>query len=239
MAKRAQPAGKTYGKGRAPARAQTAKPGVSRGLLLGVIGFVVLLAVGVIWMLIQSAGATVKTTERAGSTTAWGPEDAPIKIVVFSKFDCSHCASFARNQEPQLRAEYESTGKVRYEYRHMIFAQSPEPARSAANAAECAADQGRFWDYYDTLFSLGGTGAGLEVASLKSYAAQLGLDTAKFNQCLDSGEHLLKINDDTNAGTAQGVTGTPTFFINNQRLQGAQPYAVFKELLDSQLAALP
>ncbi len=235
MAKRAQIT-KSYRRGTTPAR--PAQPAVSRGLLLGVIGFVVLVAVGLIWLLARDTGAKVTTTDRAGSVTAWGPEDAPIKIIAYSKFDCSHCAAFAQSQEPQLRAEYESTGKVRYEYRHLIFTQAPEPARGAANAAECAADQGRFWDYHDTLYSLGGTGNGLDTASLKSYAAQLGLDTTKFNACVDSGQKLLKVNDDTNAGMAAGVNATPTFFINGEKLQGAQPYSVFKELIDAKLAAL-
>lgn len=236
MAKRAQlPKG---GKGAAAPKpsAKTKGAAMPRGMLLGIIAAVVLLAVGLIWLAIQSSQRPAVSTPRVGEGAAWGPADAPVQVVDYSDFGCSFCGSFARNQGVQLRQEYESTGKVRFEFKHFII--GGQRTRDAALAAECAADQGRFWDYHDTLFARQGTSSDpFNRSALKQYAVQLGLDTAQFNACLDSNKHLEKVTRDTSDGRGLGVNATPTFFVNGQKIEGAQPYSVFKAAIDAALAA--
>jgi len=118
-------------------------------------------------------------------------------------------------------------------------------AQKAAEASECADDQGKFWEYHDLLFA---NQSALDVASLKSYAAQLGLDTATFDQCLDGGEKTAEWQKDEQDGTSYGVSGTPAFFINGRVVSGAIPFEDyqdssgatqpgFKSIIDQALAA--
>lgn len=226
---RAQGAAKASTK--APAKASAG----SRRLLLAVIAAVVLVAAGLIWLAIRATQAPIVATDRVGEGTTWGPADAAVKIVDYSDFGCSHCATFAANQGVQLREEYESTGKVRFEFKHFIIGGTA--TRGAALAAECAADQGKFWDYHDVLFARQGVSSDpFNRTALKQYAAELGLNTAQFNKCLDDSQHLAKVTSDTAEGTAQGVNATPTFFVNGQKLQGAQPVSAFRTAIDAALA---
>ncbi len=207
----------------------------SRGLLLGVIAVVVVLAAGLIWLAVQATQAPIVPTNRVGEGATWGPADAAVQIVDYSDFGCSFCARFARSQGVQLRAEYEATGNVRFEFKHMII--GGQRTRDAAVASECAADQGRFWDYHDVLFARQGTSSDpFNRSALKDYAAQLGLDTVQFNRCLDSNQHLEKVTRDSSEARGLGVNATPTFFVNGQRIEGAQPYEAFKATVDAQLA---
>lgn len=232
MAKRSQLPKRSPG-----SQARAAKPVAGRSglLLLGIIVGVVLVVIGVIIFQTQSVRHPVQTAARVGEGTAWGPVSAKVTILDFSDFGCGHCRSFALQQGRQLRAEYEGTGQVRFEFKHFIVG-GAETA-NAANAAECAADQGRFWDYHDLLFSQQGVVTQpFSKNALKRYAAQLGLDTARFNSCVDSDQHLEKVYRDTAEGRDLGVTGTPTFFINGQKVVGAVPYAEFRAKVEEALA---
>jgi protein-disulfide isomerase len=101
-------------------------------------------------------------------------------------------------------------------------------AEKAGEAAECADDQGKFWEYHDLLYA---NQSAIDVVSLKSYAAQLGLDTATFDACLDGGEKAAELAKDKQEGTSYGVSGTPAFFINGRLVSGALP---FEDYLDQQ-----
>ena len=118
-------------------------------------------------------------------------------------------------------------------------------AQKAAEATECANDQGKFWEYQDLLYA---NQSALDVASLKSYAAQLGLDTATFDQCLDGGQKTAEVQKDQQDGASYGVQGTPAFFINGRLVSGAIPFTDyqdkngvtqpgFKSIIDAALAA--
>jgi len=161
---------------------------------------------------------------------AWGPEDAPVTIIEFSDFQCPFCSRFFVQTYPQIKQEYE--GQVRFVYRDFPLTSIHENAQKAGEAAECADEQGKFWDYHDTLFN---NNSALDDASLKSYASQVGLDTATFNQCLDSGKYTEEVQKDYQEGISYGVTGTPAFFINGVTVIGAQPYANFKAAIDAAL----
>ena len=105
-------------------------------------------------------------------------------------------------------------------------------AQGAAEAAQCANAQGKFWEYHDKLFE---NQKALEAASLKQYAADLGLATETFNTCLDSGQFRSDVEADHQVGLQAGVTGTPAFFINGRFLNGAAPFEKFKVIIDDEL----
>lgn len=107
-------------------------------------------------------------------------------------------------------------------------------AYKAAEAARCAGDQEKYWEYHDILFANTAT---LQPDNLKQYAADLKLDTAQFDACLENNAYTGAVSKDLALGTRLGVTGTPTFFVNGRFLSGAQPYSAFAELIDEALAA--
>lgn len=162
---------------------------------------------------------------------ARGPEDAAVTIIEFSDFQCPYCGRFFQQTLPQLVAQYGD--RIRFVYRDFPLDQIHPNARNAAIAAECADDQGKFWEYHDVLFS---NQQALGVADLKRYAEQLELDVAAFSECLDSQKHNDEVNADLRDGLQAGVTGTPTFFINGRRVVGAQPLQTFQALIDQALA---
>ena len=165
-----------------------------------------------------------------------GDKDAPVTIVEFSDFQCPFCQRFYQQTLPSIEENYVKTGKVKIVFRDfpLSFHQN---AQKAAEAAECADDQGKFWQYHDMLFEKGsGDGTGLATNDLKSYAQTLGLNTATFNNCLDSGKYTSEVQKDQADGTSYGVRGTPAFFVNGQLISGAQPYANFQQVIDAELA---
>jgi protein-disulfide isomerase len=165
---------------------------------------------------------------------AWGPVDAPVTIVEFSDYQCPYCKQFYDQTLPQIKEAYE--GQLRFVYRDFPLVAIHPHAQKAAEASECADDQGRFWDYHDLLWA---NQQALDVASLKAYAAQLGLDTATFGDCLDSGKNAQEVQKDYSEGVSYGVPGTPTFFINDLELLGAQPFSSFQTIIDGLLAVAP
>lgn len=205
-------------------------------MLLGIIAAVVVIAAGLILFAIQATQKPIEATGRVGEGMAWGPVGAKVTIQEFSDFGCSHCRDFALNQGRQLREEYEKTGQVRFEFRPFVldWNRTADPA----NAAACAAVQGKFWDYHDALFTRQGSSAqAFGTAALKQYAAELGLNTTSFNQCVDKKEQYGLLDKAGAEGRARGVSATPTFFINGQKIEGAAAYAVFKAQIDGALSA--
>lgn len=157
-----------------------------------------------------------------------GPAGAPIELVEFSDFQCPFCL----RANPTVRQVLDTYGdRIRFVYRHYPLPSHPN-ARPAAEAAECAAEQGKFWPYHDKLFA---SQSKLADADLKQDAAELGLDTAKFDACVDSHKYRKQIEADVQAGQEAGVDGTPAFFINGRLISGAQPYDVFKKVIDEEL----
>lgn len=123
--------------------------------------------------------------------------------------------------------------KVRLVYRDLPLTSIHANALSAALAAECAHEQGKFWEYHDLLFA---NQAQLDEASLKNYAAQVGLDAAAFEECLSSQKYLDEVRNDYSDGASYGVQGTPAFFVNGVQVSGAQPLEVFSQIIDQELA---
>jgi len=160
-----------------------------------------------------------------------GSKDAPVTIVEWSDFECPFCNRFFKNTLPQIKEQYIKTGKVKLVYRDFPLS-FHENAQKAAEAAECAGEQGKFFEMHDMIFERGVQGG---VSAFKSYASRIGLDTAKFNKCLDSGAMASEIEKDIRDGTNAGIRGTPGFIINGKLVSGAQPFSVFKAAIDSAL----
>jgi protein-disulfide isomerase len=212
------------------------KSGSSRWLLLGVIAAVVIIAAGLAVYAIQAAQRPIEATGRVGEGMVWGPAAAKVTIQEYSDFGCSHCRDFAQNQGKQLRAEYEASGQVRFEFQPFVldWNRTADPA----NAAVCAADQGKFWDYHDALFARQGSSAqAFSLAALKGYGAELGLNASAFNPCVDKKERYQLLDRVGAEGRSRGVSATPTFFINGQKIEGAVPYEVLKAQIDGLLNA--
>ena len=165
--------------------------------------------------------------------SVWGQADAPVTIIEFSDYECPFCERFYVQTLPQLKKNYIDTGKVKFVYRDYPLSFHPN-ATKAAEAAECAGEQKKYWEYHDTLFQHQNA---LDNKSLKQYAIDLGLDTASFNQCLDSGAMLEEVQKDFKEGSYLGISGTPTFFINGIKIVGAQPFDAFKLVIERELAS--
>lgn len=158
-----------------------------------------------------------------------GDFNAPITLIEFSDFECPFCRRHFATME-QILKNYE--GKVRLVFRHFPLPSLHPNAPKDAEASECASEQGKFWEMHDKIFSATGS---LTVDILKDYAKELGLDTAKFNDCLDSGKYEGKVRQHSLEGQAAGVGGTPSTFVNGELVKGALPYESFKQIIDSLL----
>lgn len=167
-----------------------------------------------------------------------GNPDAKVTIVEFSDFQCPFCRSFFEETFSEIKKQYVDTGKVRIVFRDFPLSFHPA-ARPAALAAQCAHDQGKFWEFHDKLFieqaKKGNATIEFGVFDLKTWAGQLGLNRATFDACLDSEQHEDDVQADIDAGTGAGVTGTPSFFVNGIQLVGAQPFAAFKAVIEQEL----
>lgn len=159
-----------------------------------------------------------------------GSEQSPVTIVEFSDFECPYCQSFAEQVLPQLFDVYGED--VRFVFRDFPITSIHPQAFKAAEAAQCAFEQGEFWRYHDLLFQNQGA---LDLTNLKKSASTLGMDTGIFDDCLDSGSYEEEVQADLEDGQLYGVSGTPTFFINGRKVVGAQPFAVFQQIIEEEL----
>ncbi len=167
----------------------------------------------------------------ADDDPARGPQDARVTVIEFADFQCPYCGRFHAQTLPQILREYGD--RIRFVYRDFPLTATHPYAQKAAEASECAHEQGKFWEYHDVLYLNQGA---LDRASLSRYAQNIGLETAKFDSCVDSGKYAEEVANDLQAGAAAGVRGTPAFFVNGQLISGAQPYSLFKTTIDAALA---
>ncbi|MBT8252218.1 MAG: DsbA family protein [Nitrosopumilus sp.] len=175
-----------------------------------------------------------------------GNPDAPITIIEFSDFQCPFCARFHIQTLPLILEEYIEQGKVKLVFRDFPIQSIHPNALPASVAAECANEQGKFREMHDMLFDNQNQWNKLEtndVLSLFSnYASNIQLDQEIFDSCLTSGKYIEEIRKDLDDGRDYGVSGTPGFFVGNEKigfveLKGAQPFESFKKIIDSQLEA--
>lgn len=172
--------------------------------------------------------------------TGLGDPNAPIVMIEFSDYQCPYCRRAYNDLLPQLKENYIDTGLVYFVYRDFPLTSIHDDALKAAEATECADEQGAFWGMHDAIFEGQGPASNGTVSipeeTLKQYAADLGLDTEQFNTCLDSGQYEQEVLSDVADGRDYGVTGTPAFFINGYLFPGAQPYETISAIIDEMLA---
>lgn len=172
-----------------------------------------------------------------------GKLDAKVTVIEFSDYQCPFCGRHARDTLPQIEREYVASGKIRYVFRNFPIESIHPQAFKAHEAANCAGDQGKYWEMHDRLFAFQ---QALGASELPAHAEALGLNRAGFEECLASGRHAEKIRSDLKDGMKLGIRGTPTFLVGAtdsdrdtvkivNALRGAQSYAAFKQLLDSVL----
>jgi len=158
-----------------------------------------------------------------------GDKNAKVTLIEYSDFQCPFCSRHVPTLD-KILADYQ--GKVRLVFRNFPLTSLHPYAQKAAEAAECAGDQNKFWEMHDKLFA---NQDALTVDNLKQYAKDLGLDSSKFDSCLDSGKYVERISTQATEAQAAGITGTPGTFVGSTLVKGAYPYDTFKQIIDSLL----
>lgn len=167
-----------------------------------------------------------------------GNPNAKVTVVEFADYQCPFCERFFKDAEPQIIKDYVDTGKVKYVFKNFAFL--GKESTDAANAAMCAKEQNKFWEYHDYLFSHQGQENSGTFApdKLKGFAVTLGLNAVQFNTCLDAQKYNSQIQADQAEANKNGFNSTPSVAVGSIPLIGAQPYAQFKTAIDSQLATV-
>ncbi len=222
----------------------------------GVAGLALVIVIVVVAITQLSKGGSESVATTGGPTVAAvsmvkGPADAPVKIVEYADFQCPFCARFALTTAHEIERDYIAKGLVSLEFRNFPFlggrgSESPisnqasfgDESLQAAEAATCANDQGKFWEYHDKLFtSQNGENKGaFRIEALKQFASELGLDRTAFDSCLDGHKYERDVIQQREEGKKKGVQSTPWFFVNDQVIKGAQSYDVFKRAIEAELA---
>jgi protein-disulfide isomerase len=169
------------------------------------------------------------TVEIAPDDPVAGNANAPVTVIEFSDFQCPFCQRVV----PTLKQVRDTYGdRVRLVWKDFPLTSIHPQAFKAAEAGPCAREQGKFWEYHDRLFA---NQQALEPDLLKKYAADLGLDAAKFNACLDTAKYAERVQAQMGLGNQLGVSSTPSIFINGRMVSGAQPYETFTTIIDEEL----
>jgi protein-disulfide isomerase len=171
-----------------------------------------------------------------------GSSGASVAIVEYADFECPYCGQYEHDIYPQISKDYIQTGKVKYFFRDLPLPMHPH-AMIAARAARCAGEQGKYWEMNDSLFAKQNA---IREADMPERAHELGLDSAKFSECLSSNRYVDDINQSAVEAQKMGIGGTPTFFVgkldstggvtNLKMIVGARPYDAFKSVIDGLLA---
>jgi protein-disulfide isomerase len=217
-----------------------------KGVILGVI--VIAIIAGIAASICSSSSETVNldmershgTISTAMGSPILGDPSASITIVEFGDYQCHQCYNWFHNTKPAIMEDYIETGKANLVFVDMAFLGRDSP--KAAQASYCAEDQEMYWEYHDMLYNLQESkidGGWANSERLKAIALSLGLDMELFESCLDSGKYSKRVQYNTQQARDHGVRGTPGFFIvgpdGEQQLRGAQPFSVFKQVLDAMI----
>ncbi|MBI2670173.1 MAG: DsbA family protein [Candidatus Yanofskybacteria bacterium] len=183
----------------------------------------------------QTAQIVPDTASLEDNDAVLGNPDAPVTLVEFGDYQCTFCTKFFNETEPTLIDKYVKTGKLKIVFRDLAI--NGRESQNAAEAAECAGEQEKYWEYHDRLYSeRRGYNVGVfKKDNLIKFASDLGLDAEQFSSCYESGKYRQEIAKDSQDAARLGARGTPNFFLNGRQLVGAQPYQVFAGLIDQLL----
>jgi protein-disulfide isomerase len=181
---------------------------------------------------IQGIASVATVSAPSESNNTLGDPNAPVKIVEYADFQCPYCRLYWQETESQVIESYVKTGKVYYEYR-TVGGFLGEESQYASEAAYCAGEQGKFWQYHDALFThWSGENVGdFTPDKLKQYAASVGLDQVMFEQCLTSHRQADRVQQDLENAKSDGIKATPSFLINGTLIEGAEPFATFQQVI--------
>lgn len=185
---------------------------------------------------IHFAPASNNNVPGKSSVKMMGNENAKVTITEYSDFQCPFCHQYFANTYPLIVKNYVETGKVKYVFKHFPLSFHPQ-APAAANASECALEQGKFWEMHNLLYQKQDQWSGNpdHLQIFKTLATSLNLDSNKFNQCLDSKTYQKNLDLDFQEGLSKGFSGTPSFAINDQILIGSQDSQVFIDTIEKLL----
>ncbi len=215
-----------------------------KGVIIGVI--VVAIVVGITASYSPTSetvnldmGRTHGTVSTAMGSPILGDPSAPITIVEFGDYQCEQCYAWFHNTKPAIIRDYIDTGKANLVFVDLAFLGRDSP--KAAQASYCAEDQGMYWEYHDLLYNFQEhvDNGWANSERLKAFADSLDLDMTLFESCLDSGKYSKRVQYNIQQAKENDVRGTPGFFIvgpdGQQKIGGAQPFSVFKNILDSMI----
>lgn len=218
---------------------------MKKGFLIG--GTIIVVVIGII----ASYSASIDTenlnmTQTHGTISTvmgsplLGDPSAPVTIVEFGDYQCHQCYNWFHNAKSTVFENYVDTGKANFVFVDLAFLGRDSP--KAAQASYCAEDQGKYWEYHDVLYNSQESKIDNGWANserLKAFAFSLGLDMDLFDSCLDSGKYSKRVQYNIGEAKKHGVNGTPGFIIvgpdGQQQISGAQPYSVFKQVIDSMI----
>jgi protein-disulfide isomerase len=210
------------------------------------IGIIAVIA-GIIGVVAATGGVDLSPTKTTMDTNNGSPtlgdESAPVTIIEFGDYQCPFCQRWNLQTKPLLEQEYIDSGKVK-----LVYIDLPIVGIDSQNAHEssyCADEQGLYWEYHDHLYKNQGheNDGWARAEKLKDLASQLpGLDSAKFNDCLDSNKYENRVKENKNVATKSGARSTPSFIIigpdgTGTQISGAQPYSTFQSVIEEKLRA--
>lgn len=165
-----------------------------------------------------------------------GNKDSKVTVVEFADFQCPFCKRWHETVWPRLKSQYIDTGKIKFVYHDFAFL--GEESQLASEAGKCAAEQGKFWEMYDTLYKNQGeeNSGAFSLANLQKLGAQVVPDRPAFNTCMASRKHQTAVEDETLTGEGYGISATPTVVINGERLEGVAPFAQYARVIEEHLA---
>ena len=203
-------------------------------LIIGVV-VVALAVVAVLVLLDRGSGGAETEPPEESLDKSLGAEDAPVVVVEYADFQCPYCGQFAAGAARQLKENYVDQGQVRFVFRHLAFI--GDESTWAAEASECANEQGRFWDYHDKVFEeqAGENQGAYSKENLKRFAAELGLDTEQFDQCLDSGTYRSKVREEVKEAQRRRINSTPSLLVNGRLVPNGSSYQVLQGAVEAAL----
>lgn len=199
----------------------------NRKLIKNLITALILLIIisGSIYFIKVSAKGNLPTID---DDPYFGPTGAAVTVIEFGDFQCPYTKNFQNGVFKELKNKYGE--KIKWVFRDMPTGRH-EFSEESSEAAQCANEQGLFWEYHNLLFERGNA----ELSSLRAYAKELELDMKNFDECISSHKYLKEINKDYRDGKKAGVRITPTFFINGLKIQGDIPLQTFQQIIDTEL----